>query len=402
MPAGRRSLTRLGDPTIVRFFNPHLRPNHHVQRSDAAPAAGLQARRYQLRARRRRLSVRSRRATLSRLRQRHRGHAARPRPSAPGGGAQAAGREALALLQPLRHRAAAAARRAPGRALVRRHRVLLQLRRRGAGVRDQDGAPVPLSSAASPSATASSPSRAPSTAAPWRPSRPAARTSTWRVSGPALPGFDQVPFGELAAVEAAIGEQTAADPDRADPGRGRHPHRRDRDSSRSCARLCDEHDLLLIFDEVQCGHGPDRPAVRLRVDQDHAGHHGARQGAGRRLPDRRLPGHRARRVRHDARHARLDLRRQSARLRGRQRACSTCCSRSGFLEHVREIAERLRARLEQLAARVPGVILEVRGQGLLLGLRCGRPTPRSAPELLARGLLDRAGRRERACACCRR
>jgi acetylornithine/N-succinyldiaminopimelate aminotransferase len=40
-----------------------------------------------------------------------------------------------------------------------------------------------------------------------------------------------------------------------------------------------------------------------------------------------------------------------------------------------------------LAAVFPGVVLEVRGQGLLLGLRCEPPNTEITAELLARGLL---------------
>ena len=59
------------------------------------------------------------------------------------------------------------------------------------------------------SASGSSPSRAHSTAARWRPSRPAARRRS-RGLPPRLPGFDHVPLGDLARVEAAIGPETAA------------------------------------------------------------------------------------------------------------------------------------------------------------------------------------------------
>jgi acetylornithine/N-succinyldiaminopimelate aminotransferase len=59
----------------------------------------------------------------------------------------------------------------------------------------------------------------------------------------------------------------------------------------------------------------------------------------------------------------------------------------GFLEHVRAMAERLRARLNELAATFPGLVHEVRGQGLLLGLRCEPPNADIAAECLARGLL---------------
>ena len=42
-------------------------------------------------------------------------------------------------------------------------------------------------------------------------------------------------------------------PGRADPGRGRHPPGDARNSSPGLRAACDEHDLMLVFDEVQCG-----------------------------------------------------------------------------------------------------------------------------------------------------
>ena len=79
-----------------------------------------------------------------------------------------AGAQALARLQPLSHPGSRAAGRAAVRSDLRRPRVLRQFRRRGDGMRDQDGAQIPLRQRQSRSATASSPSRAPSTAARWR------------------------------------------------------------------------------------------------------------------------------------------------------------------------------------------------------------------------------------------
>ena len=110
----------------------------------------------------------ARRRALSRFRRRHRRQRARPRPSASGRGADRAGRQALARLEPLPDPGGRAAGAAARRRDLRRHGVLHQFRRRGDRVRDQDGAPVPCRRTASPSASASSPSRAPSTAARWR------------------------------------------------------------------------------------------------------------------------------------------------------------------------------------------------------------------------------------------
>jgi hypothetical protein len=59
---------------------------------------------------------------------------------------------------------------------LRRHRLLLQFRHRSRGTRHQDGAQVPLRHRR-PSARRSSPSRAPSTAAPWPRSRRPGRRS---------------------------------------------------------------------------------------------------------------------------------------------------------------------------------------------------------------------------------
>ena len=81
--------------------------------------------------------------------------------------------------------------------------------------------------------------------------------------GPPVDGFDQVPFGDLDAVEGGDRRRDRRHPDRADPGRGRRARRCRRSSCGRCAQLCDEHGLLLIFDEVQTRRRPHRQAVRL-------------------------------------------------------------------------------------------------------------------------------------------
>ena len=72
--------------------------------------------------------------------------------------------------------------------------------------------------------------------------------------GPVPPGFDQVPFGDDEALEAAIGPETAAiliEPVQGEGGIRPVPTER----LRLLRRLCDDHGLLLVFDEVQCGVG---------------------------------------------------------------------------------------------------------------------------------------------------
>ena len=72
--------------------------------------------------------------------------------------------------------------------------------------------------------------------------------------GPSVEGFDQVPFADLEAVKKAIGPATAAimiEPVMGEGGVRVVPHT----FLRALRKLCDDHGLLLIFDEVQTGVG---------------------------------------------------------------------------------------------------------------------------------------------------
>jgi len=72
--------------------------------------------------------------------------------------------------------------------------------------------------------------------------------------GPKAVGFDQVDFGDHKALEAAIGPQTAAlmiEPVQGEGGLRSVPP----EELRYLRGLCDKHDLLLVFDEIQCGVG---------------------------------------------------------------------------------------------------------------------------------------------------
>ncbi|APX90415.1 acetylornithine transaminase [Brevirhabdus pacifica] len=72
--------------------------------------------------------------------------------------------------------------------------------------------------------------------------------------GPLLPGFRQLPFGDHDALRAAVTDKTAAI--LVEPIQGEGGIRALPDVCLKGMRdLCDEHGLLLIFDEVQCGMG---------------------------------------------------------------------------------------------------------------------------------------------------
>jgi len=71
---------------------------------------------------------------------------------------------------------------------------------------------------------------------------------------PLLPGFRYVPFNDIDALRNAINETTAGimlEPIQGEGG----INEASADFLQSIANLCDEHDLLLMMDEIQCGLG---------------------------------------------------------------------------------------------------------------------------------------------------
>lgn len=185
--------------------------------------------------------------------------------------------------------------------------------------------------------------------------------------GPAMPGFDQVPFGDHKALEAAIGPDTGAiliEPVQGEGGLRSVPPQ----CLRGLRELCDKHGLLLILDEVQCGVGrtgklfahewsgitPDIMAIAkgigggfpmgacLATDNAAkgmvAGTHGSTYGGN---PLAMAVGN-----------AVLDV-----------------VAQPEFLEQVRSTARDLNQRLAELKDRHPTIIQEIRGSGLLIGIK---------------------------------
>ena len=59
----------------------------------------------------------------------------------------------------------------------------------------------------------------------------------------------------------------------------------------------------------------------------------------------------------------------------------------GFLDRVRQASERLWGELSQLIPNYPGVLEEIRGAGLMLGLKCVVANGRMVDAFRANGLL---------------
>ena len=186
--------------------------------------------------------------------------------------------------------------------------------------------------------------------------------------GPLMPGFKQLPFGDHEALRAAISDKTCAviiEPIQGEGGI--------RTLSDACLKglrdLCDQHGALLIFDEVQCGMGrtgrlfahewagvaPDIMMVAKGIGGGFplgavlatekaakgmtAGTHGSTYG-------------------------------------GNPLGCAVgarvveIITDPAFLSEVNRKAALFRQGLEGLVAAHPKVFEAVRGQGLMLGLKC--------------------------------
>lgn len=203
--------------------------------------------------------------------------------------------------------------------------------------------------------------------------------------GPKVEGFDQVPPNDLKALEAMISPATAAlmiEPIQGEGGLNPMPP----EFLRALRKLCDAHGMLLIFDEIQCGVGrtgtffaheqvgitPDIMCVAKGIGGGFplgaclataeaakgmtAGTHGSTYGGN---PLGMAVGNEA----------------------------ISMVLEPGFLEHVRGVGNFLRQQLAGLIAEHPSVFEEVRGQGLMLGLKMRVPNTEFVAAARHHGLL---------------
>jgi acetylornithine/N-succinyldiaminopimelate aminotransferase len=203
--------------------------------------------------------------------------------------------------------------------------------------------------------------------------------------GPVVDGFDQVALDDLAAVKRVIGDATAGiliEPIQGEGGvRVPSPQ-----FVKALRQLCDEHGLMLIFDEVQTGIGRTGELFayqRLGVTPDimalakglgggfpigaclatadaakgmTAGTHGSTFGGNP--------------LAIAAANAVLDV-----------------VTAPEFLDRTRRMALLLKQRLAELKDRHPAVIAEVRGEGFLVGLRALVPAGELVDAARREGLL---------------
>jgi acetylornithine/N-succinyldiaminopimelate aminotransferase len=203
--------------------------------------------------------------------------------------------------------------------------------------------------------------------------------------GPKVDGFDQIPITDLDAVEAGIGPGTGAI--LIEPVQGEGGVRVvELAFLRGLRALCDSHDLLLIFDEIQTGVGrtgrlfayehvgitPDIMTIAKGIGGGFpmgaclatadaakgltAGTHGTTFGGN---PLAMAVGN-----------AVLDV-----------------VLEPGFIERVARLGLLLRQRLAELKDRHPEVLEEIRGEGLMVGLKLKTPNVEFAAAARAEKLL---------------
>ncbi|MDX1402423.1 MAG: aspartate aminotransferase family protein, partial [Kiloniellales bacterium] len=186
--------------------------------------------------------------------------------------------------------------------------------------------------------------------------------------GPRSPGFDHVAFGNMNELRAAISGETAAI--LVEPIQGEGGIRKaDPEFLKGLRAVCDEFGLLLIFDEVQCGMG--RTGTLFA-------HHSAgvapdimalAKGLGGGFPIGAI-------LATEKASAGMTAGTHGSTFGGNPLAMAVgnavldVMLTEGFLDQVKQTGRTLHGRLEEIASRYPLVIEEVRGEGLILGLKC--------------------------------
>ncbi|HEY1605681.1 MAG TPA: aspartate aminotransferase family protein [Allosphingosinicella sp.] len=202
---------------------------------------------------------------------------------------------------------------------------------------------------------------------------------------PLLEGFHVVAFDDLAAAEAAVDENTAGflvEPIQGEGGIRPASH----EFIQGLRRICDEKDLMLVFDEVQCGVGR---TGRLYAYE----HYGiapdimaSAKGIGGGFPmGACLATEKAAAGMVIGTHGSTYGGNPLAMAAGQ--AVFDIILEPGFLEHVRAMGDRLRGALEQMIPNHDHLFESVRGLGLMLGVRMKTDSRAFVAYLREHGLL---------------
>ena len=203
--------------------------------------------------------------------------------------------------------------------------------------------------------------------------------------GPVVDGFDHVPFNNMNAVRDAIGPATAGII--VEPVQGEGGVRPgDLQFLRALRAACDEFGLILGMDEVQSGMGRTgklfahewagiEPDVMTAAKGIAGGFPLGAVLAKEFVAKHMVPGT------------------HGSTFGGNPLACAAgnavldVLLAPGFLDDVARKGARLRAGLEEVAREFPSVFEDVRGMGLLLGMKCVLPQAEVQAACVAEGLM---------------
>ena len=184
---------------------------------------------------------------------------------------------------------------------------------------------------------------------------------------PLLPGFRYVDFDDLEGAKAAMGPNTAGF--LVEPIQGEGGIRAGSDAFfKGLRQLADDNDLMLVFDEVQCGMARTGTMFfyeQLGIEPDIMA---IAKGIGGGFPlGACMATEKAARGMGLGTHGSTYGGNPLAMAAGT--AVLDAVANEEFLAEVREKGERIRARLEQFMGNYPDLFEGVRGKGLMLGLK---------------------------------
>lgn len=203
--------------------------------------------------------------------------------------------------------------------------------------------------------------------------------------GPETPGFDHLDLGDLSAVEVAIGAETAAimiEPVQGEGGVRVVPA----EFLQGLRQLADKHSLLLIFDEVQTGVGRTGKFFAHEWSGVTPDIMSVAKGLGGGFPvGAVLATEEAAKALTPGSHGSTFGGNPLAMAVGS--AVLDVILEPGFLDAVNAKSLRLRQGLARLKDEFPNLVLEVRGLGLLSGIKLAIPPPDLVREALVEKLL---------------
>lgn len=203
--------------------------------------------------------------------------------------------------------------------------------------------------------------------------------------GPVAEGFDNVPFGNMNELRNAIRPETAAI--LVEPIQGEGGIRAaDLDYLRALRNVCDEYGLLLVLDEIQCGMGRTGKLFAYEWAGIEPDVMALAKGLGGGFPmGAILASEKAAAGMAPGVHGTTFGGNPLAMAVGN--AVLDVMLEPGFLPQVERMGNLLRGRIEDLIARFPQVLAELRGAGLMLGLKTVVPNTEVVAKLRDEGLL---------------